>query len=134
MKKRSRKSMRSRLNVLSLAELFVKLTVVPTILLLGFAQVLKATDQADGLSPPGPPVVASLSKGTNGASGAATPAPIRERLLRRSLLRSPGGQLATTATLIVFAFLIASLASRRETSDAEETDVSARHGSPPQDS
>ena len=54
-----------------------------------------------------PPVVAPLSQETE------EPRERRARWARSGVAASPGGQLAATVSVIVFAFLIAGLASKR---------------------
>jgi hypothetical protein len=61
------------------------------------------------------PIVASLSAGEDNATplAHATSGSRARHTARRSILSSPGGQLATTAAVFVFAMFLASLASRR---------------------
>ena len=62
----------------------------------------------------------ALSREPRALGGPAAPgshAAVRTRLVRDSLIRSPGGQLAATVALIVFAFFIASLTSKRGASE-----------------
>ena len=61
-------------------------------------------------SPYKAPIVASLAPEAPGTTGLAPP---RRGLSRDAVLSSPGGQLATTVAVFVFAMFLASLASRR---------------------
>jgi hypothetical protein len=68
----------------------------------------------------------ALSREPRALGGPAAPgshAAVRTRLVRDSLIRSPGGQLAATVALIVFAFFIASLTSKRGASELPDEEA-----------
>lgn len=126
---------------------FVMQSLATAFLVVGFSQGVWATESGEPARSLAPPVVAllsgepralageprafsgeprALSREPRALGGPAAPgshAAVRTRLVRDSLIRSPGGQLAATVALIVFAFFIASLTSKRGASELADEEA-----------